>query len=711
MNAIVPSVDAPERNQAGARTVIERPREPVPPPHPEARPGGSPGKPIKPPAFTVGLLQASIQEVAFANYFLNQYETELRSFCPADLASPTAHHEPETPAQRALRLLDLLDRIERRVHDDLGVVTSALQGLVVSGLATLEENIHTARRVLADDIITPNLTVLKLEQDGGVKSPFLHLDADGIIEWILQDTTQDPATMHQAERTLRGSVAVQDLRENVLCMRRRLEDPATRQALDSATAHLRETENAWGLHSPPTTESGPCGLSLRILSFLNRELSHRAERLAILRPWIAAYQVANPALHESLQDALPAICREHSSASNGADPETLFAPTSLLGRLAATHGFLPVAQTLRERVAQWLDRGEGPDHRSGTVHGLEALPGVITRFLRRRIQDTLRGDRGLRESLTHGALALSNRAIAERIAAVSVRLGYVENPAQHRILTAAEAIENVSETLAKVESGLRHSGAGAEASHHRQPVITLLESLMEQFRKQETFVDALELETLVDDALDYLRRRGALTDFMTQRQEFIRQGWTARSQQRRMETPLKSGVPTLMELGAIDAELGEAFDILQTDVETFLTEDGPPATQALRTLARIDREIRETLERAPITIVHRLMDAKDSPVIAGLPRILDRLRSLGQPHDGRIETLERLIAELRQLTAQAPVFVGSPTTDSALQLCKLAGVSALELADWSDPSGSPLPLSSCLPQDSWGSAPPKPDGA
>ncbi|MBL9138101.1 MAG: hypothetical protein JNK85_19695 [Verrucomicrobiales bacterium] len=704
MNANAPTVLMPGRIQGGSRPAataaaappLERP--PLPNSDPQ-RPGV---QPAKPPAFALRLLPDTIQEVAFANYFLSRFESELHSLGPTDLPPAAPNPQPLTPAQRAVRLLDQLDRIEHRVHEDLGRLHAALQGLVVTGLATLEENILSARQVLAEEVITPNLSVLKLEQDGGVKSPFLHLDPSGIIDAVLQDPTQDPATMHQAERTLRDCVAVQDLRDNVQCLHQRLAEPATRQTLESATTHLRQTAKSWGFDTLPPTLPGPWGLQLRLISLLNVELSRRAERLALLRPWVAAYDIRNSQLQDSLSSAFPFIPGDDAPPDPQGQLEALFSPSSPLGRLAETHGFLPVAQAFRERIARYLDRGEGLE--PGTPErGLEEFPQAITRFLRQRIQATLRNDGALREHLTRGALALSNRGIAEMIAAVSVRLGYVEDPKQHRILMAAEAVENLRETLARMESGLRPPSADPESSQHRQPVVTLLESLMEQLRSGDALVDSMELETLVDDALDYLRRRSALAEFRAQRNEFIRRGWTARSRQRRMETPLKSGVPTMVELGAIDAELGEAFEVLQTDVETFLADEGPPVTQALQHLVRIDRRVRESLSAAPPPTANRLQDAKESPVVAGVPRVLDRIRSL-HPQQGqnpRIETLDELMTELKQLTAQAPVFVSTPAMEVALHLCRIAGLSGLELAGWTAPSGSPLPLASCLPTDPW----------
>jgi hypothetical protein len=693
--ATIPS----DQSQGGALPQTSAPPEPERSPSidraipaPERRPSGARG-----PAFSIGLLKDSIREVAFANYFLGLYERELQELRPADLGPSTKAPGPETPAKRAARLLELLGHVETRVHTDLDLIVNALQEVVVTDLGTLEENILSARQQLATDVIQPHLHLLKLEQDGGVKSPFQDLDVDGIIDRILQHPTQEEATMHQAERTLRGCVAIQDLRDNMECLRRRLEEPGTRQALESATRHLQETAKSWGLPPPPSALPGPHGLHLRQMSMLNLDLCRRLERLSALRPRVAAYQVADSGLRIRLESSLSTLLDPDEPPL---DIPALFERSPGLGDLGQTHGFLPLAQALREVVARKLDRGEPIPSRRATP-AFEQLPTQISQFIRRQVQSTLRGDSDLRENLCRSALAHGNRGIAERIAGILTRLGFVTNPNQHRILIAAEAAESLREALATIEQGARAGAQAEDQDQTREPIVIVLGSVLNTCQNPKVLVESSELETLIDDAFDYVRRRGALKEFRAQRAAYVQRGWTFRSRQNRMEEPLKTGVPTALEIGAIDAELGEVFEMLQTDAESFFGDEGPPITKALNALVEVNRLIADSLKSAPASLAQRLSDPEQSPVIAGLPMLLDRVHSLGPGRGTRIETLDVLVAELKRLTEQSPVFVSTPAAEAALHLCQVAELPPLELAGWTAGHGAAIPLAACLPDGAW----------
>ncbi|MCC7373060.1 MAG: hypothetical protein IT581_00280 [Verrucomicrobiales bacterium] len=698
MNAIIATI-APERSQGEAPPKTAAPPQPQRstsndrvPPLPDRRPQGSRG-----PTFSLSLLKDSLREVGFANYFLNRYEAELLELCPPVLNPGPKVKAPETPAKRATRLLDLLGRVETRVHADLGRIVTALEEVVVTELGTLEENVVSARHQLATEVIQPNLHLLKLEQDGGVKSPFQDLDVSGILDRLLQEPDQDEATMHQAERTLRACVAVQDLRANLACLRRKLENPATRQALESATRHFQETAKVWGVTSAPAALPGTHGVQLRQMSLLNLELCRRLERLAVLRPRVAAYEIADTELRHRIESSLPSLLQDDAAVP--AIP-ALFSRSTTLGEWGETHGFLPVAQALRDVIARKLDLGEPiPPYR--TPAAAESLPGQLTQFIRHQVQATMRSDAPLREGLFLSALAHGNRGIAERIAGIVTRLGFVSDLHQHRILMAAEAAELLRETLARVESGAR-TGADAEVPDRaREPIVALLESVLNACQNPETLVESTELETWIDDAFDYIRRRGALKEFRAQRAEYVERGWTTRSRQNRMEAPLKSGVPTALELGAIDAELGEVFEMLQADAELFFAEEGPPMTRALNALVEVNRLVADSLRLAPAATAQRLRDPAQSPVIAGLPAFLERVRSLGAGRGSRVETLDALVAELKALADQSPVFVSTPAADAALHLCQIAEMPPLELAGWTDDKGAALPLAACLPEIGW----------
>ena len=379
----------------------------------------------------------------------------------------------------------------------------------------------------------------------------------------------------------------------------------------------------------------------------------------------------------------------------------------LAGSTRRIHGLLPVAQAFREVIARAIDQNAKPSE-EGAGTGplrLEEIPVQVTTLIREHIQGVLRKDAGFRARLSHLAVALCNRGLAEQIAGTALRLTTVIEPQQHRVLTAAEAAGNLQEAIARIEAGGRAAPVAHDRGVLRNPVVALLAGLAERAKSEDALLDSIELDTLVDDAYDYVRRRAALQEQAERRSAYVQRGWSNNSRQRRMEKALKGEIPTALELGALDAELSDAFEVLQTDVETFLEGGDRPVTRGLKALVDMDHAIKESIRLGSPLLRAQLGDPQQSPVLVDFQKVLERVRRIEPGQTPRLETLDDLIVELKRVANRAPVFVMTPEVDSSLALCRTADLPPADVVGMCPAPGNLLPIAGYLDPTVWNPRP------
>src|SRR5690606_32651206 len=188
------------------------------------------------PPFPASLryLKDSIHEVAFANHFLAGYERDLREIAPPSLGVPAEAPGPETPAERADRLLQAHALVSMAVEEDLARIQPAVANLKSCGISDLEESVMRSRRLLAEEFIAPNLEVLSLDQDGGIASPFKDRTPEEIIALLMEEPPGDERRMHEAERVLRSCPAVRELQRDFRKLVALRADPASKRSLEEA---------------------------------------------------------------------------------------------------------------------------------------------------------------------------------------------------------------------------------------------------------------------------------------------------------------------------------------------------------------------------------------------------------------------------------------------------------------------------------------------
>jgi hypothetical protein len=649
---------------------------------------------------SLGFLKDSINEVVYANYYLSLYESELRELAPKSLAGTLEASGPETPAQRAARLLQVHHQLEKRVQADLALVIPALENLRACGVARLEENVFTTRQLLADKVIAPNLSVLRLEQDGGVQSPFRDMDPPVIIDFLMQEPVHDEKGMHQAEKLLRNCVAVRDLQSDTRKLAAVRDEPASRKALEDAEQAAAESRRMWEVAMEEVNDAGPFSTLLRVLDVLQAELSERSNRLANLKPKSTAYCDTEGTVQKKVDALLPSILAEDSSHQGDgiSHPGTgrvamLFREGSALGQLAESHGLLPVAQALREAIARLMETGDEPEGNGlpRTRGRLDRLPEEVGLYIRQHVQRAILGDESLRTQLTRRAMVLCNHAIAEELSRIATRLDPVEEPEQHRILSSAEALDLIQATVAKFAARAARASHGAERAV-RHPVIALLSALGERIKDEVPLIDGQELEFLLDMAVDYVRRRMAFHEQAAMRSAYVERGWTLSSRQRRMERVLGEDTPTAFELSRIDAELTELFEAIQGEAELFPNSDETPLTATLHGLMSVERDVRESLRDAVGFARKHLGDPEESPVIAELMKLPGRFFGGAGADGSRIATLADLAAELHRITNLVRGCVVPRESESAVTLCRKSDLSPESLAGLAASTGALLPI-------------------
>lgn len=661
---------------------------------PNAAPQARRSSPVPP---TLAFLKDAINEVAFANYFLSRYERELRELSPADQERIAAPAGPETPAQRADRLLQIHTNLEKTLRADLDRIAPALDRLKSTGADELEESVFKSRQVLASQVILPNIEVLKLDQDGGVESPFKNLDPDAIIEMLLAEPHRDERAMHQAERVLRNCAVVQSLHREMEALRALLVEEASRQALEDAARALEACGKTWPIPADESRDAGPFSAHARKLGLLHGDLTQRLAVLSRLRPRSAAYVDTDGTVRRKVEAILPALVNDERlfDAAGGEANfrrgalELLFAPGATLGQLAALHGTLPVAQALRDAIAG-VTEGPGAESNghNGTAHVLQSLrvgkaTAGISEFIRHHVQREILQDAELRDALIRRAVALCNQGVAADLSELTGRLGTALEPNEHPILTGAEAAARIDSALARLQADFsKPPSNNRERMPSRHPLVALFAELAERVRTGG-LVDARELELLIDTALDYVRRRLAFVQQSAARTEYVVRGWSASSRQSRMQKPLGDDIPTAMQLGRIDAELTEAYEALQNDARTFPESDDYPISRALSAMAKLEMEISASIRAASEPLERALTDPTGSPVIAGLLAFA-ATEWRGEPGadanaNGRSEslTLSTVIAEVTRIAAGVSPAV-PPVGEFALALMERAGVAPQE---------------------------------
>lgn len=658
---------------------------------------------------SLGFLKDAIREVVFANYFLSRYEAELRELSPREWTELPEPSGPETPAQRARRLLLISADLERRVQEDTARVGPALERLSATGVAALEESVFKMRGVLVEEVIAPNLHVLKLEQDGGVQSPFQKMEASEVVEWLLHEQRHDEARMHQAERMLRSCAAVQRLQSDLKRLTALKSEANSVSALENAASALEEARRFWDIQDPESDDAGPFSTHLRHLAVLQADLARRRERLENLRPKFEAYgDAAGTRLSAKVETVLPGMLRDwHSNGE--ADGETLspaqrvthfFMPGTPLARLAEIYGILPTAQAVRDAIAKIIDERSREDGEESRGEGtLDRIPAEIGRFISERVRDVMATDPEVKAILMGRAVALCNRGLGEDLAGIARRLERIPELRNRRIHNWAETVENIEEIISRIETQARSAPIQSERGNIRSPVVMLLAGLGNVVKEQDALVESTELDALFGSAFDYVRRRTAFLEQVAKREEYVRRGWTAASRQKRMEKAIQSDVPTTLELGRMDAQLGEMFDALQNSADAFLTAEERPGSTILNVLLNLDRGIKESLAGAPGVLRGKLLDPEQSPVLVDTLKLMERLRASEAGNTARVETLDVLLEEIHAIVRRGGFCVVPSEAEPVMTLCRTAGVSSVELSGFRIGPDDVLPIGRYLGEE------------
>jgi hypothetical protein len=657
-----------------------------------ADPGMEMAQATAPPSFRASLryLKDSINEVVFANYFLCSYERELREIAPPSLGVPLEARGPETPAERADRLLQAHATIIEAVQKDLARIQPAVAKLKSCGIADLEEGVVRSRRLLAEEFIAPNLEVLSMDQDGGIVSPFKGRAPDEIIALLMEEPRHDEQGMHEAERVLRSCPAVRELQRDFRKLMALRADPASKEALEEARHAADGCARTWGMASPVGNDAASFGAHLSTLTRLHAELDRKHARLAELKPRLAAHLGTRDGLGEKVRPSVQSLLEGEPTS----DIASLFEEGMPLDQLARQHGLLPVAQVVRELVAATIDAGGGASSLDPSVRPeWDQFPDAISAFIRQRVQSAMCATGSVGAGLTQLAVALCNRGLAEELKAVASRLGQVPERERHEVLNGPEAARRLQEMLSRAETRLSVSAeAPGQGSLMSNGVATLFAGLGRRMRSEEWLVDAAELDAFLETTLDYLRRRHAFQEQAAARAAYVERGWTARSRQRRMEKPLGDEKPTLLELSQIDAELTEVFHFIQDVAECFPHSEESPLTSILSTLAATEKEVRDSIADASESLREQLADPRRSPVIAELIPLMERLRQNqpgGEPRGDTIAALAGEITRIADLAAQCEPPVDA---EAALGLCRKTSLAPLELAGLVTSEGKALPL-------------------
>lgn len=649
-------------------------------------PASSPARVASPPVPRVpaprvpaalAFLRDAIDEVAFAHHFLGGHERVLASLAPDSAAAAAHPPSPETPAQRADRLLHAHQLLECRVLDDLARVELALESLHATGVAHLESSVAQNRDSLLDQVIAPSLAVLQLDQDGGIESPFKHLQPAEILELLLREPDHDERAMHEAERLLRQCPAVRQLREDHAQLVALRDEPGAREAIDDASRTAESVEHAWHLDGPVQGDLRDVVVLLERLHRLRTDLRHRRDRLAHLLPRLRA--LAHP--ETDLTAAVEALVTSRLPAPPAPGqpaPSTVFEPETLapllgtdspLQPLIATHGSLPVGQALRESVARALDRLRGPAPDQPLA--LDPLAEELRAFVRELVRRDLCQDPGFFDPLAAWMGARAHLRLASELEAILDDLRAVHEPDQHPILPSSIAADRVDETIAGLPPAVSPAAAGLA-------VVSLLSALAGRLRTADTVIDASELEFLLDAAADYVRRRLAFKAQSADRSAYVSRAWTAAGRQRRMLRDLGEDRPNAVQLGQIDAELSEAFEVLQADLVAFPNPVESPLTRACQGLERLATEI--AILFPPDLSRPDALPAEDHAVSTALARLTLALRGRMEEPAPDLPTLGSLIPKLERIARRAGQHPVPPEAEAAAALARKAGIGLEDVA-------------------------------
>ncbi|MBX3745913.1 MAG: hypothetical protein KF833_11450 [Verrucomicrobiae bacterium] len=634
--------------------------------------------PASPVPAALAFLRDAIDEVAFAHHFLASHEQALVALSPdpAEVLHPPT--SPETPAQRADRLLHAHRLLERRVLDDLARVELALESLHTTGVAHLESSVAQSRQTLLEQVIAPSLAVLQLDQDGGVESPFKHLRPADILDLLLRAPDHEERAMHEAERLLRQCPAVRQLKEDHSQLVGLRDEPGAREAIDDAARTAESAEHGWHLPCPAHGEVRDVVLLLDRLNRLRTDLRQRQDHLAQLEPRLRALSHPAAALAEPVESLVLARFTpcDATAGSTRFDPDglaALFGEDSPLRPLIARHGGLPVGQVLRETVARAIDRLSQPAPDDPVP--LDPLADRLRAFVRTLVRHDLLQDPPFTQHLTGWMTARVHFQLGSDLAAVLEDLRGVHEPDQHPILPSPAAAERVEDTV----NGL--PAADPTDATASRPVVDLLNALSARLRAADTPIDASELEFLLEAASDYVRRRLAFEAQSADRSAYVARAWTAAGRQRRMLRDLGEERPNAVQLAQIDAELSEAFEVLQADLIAFPNPAESPLTRACQTLRSLADEVAALFppNRARLSRPGRRSTEPDAAPTA-LSRMASALSGRLEASVPELPTIASLTPELERIVDLAVNHPVPPEATAAAALARKAGIGTEEVA-------------------------------